>query len=229
MTAKSDKTIICSHCGNQASRYRSRRGLCNACVQYKRRHGVDRPLTDTVKCRNAHCDRMVGFISAMRGRWLCKRCRQYRALTGRDWTPDVARPRRNGQRPLCAVCRERIATRTKPAEICNCCYNYWRRNKKRRPRWLDAEYCRNCHRPRSREPRQFIRGRCKCCYEYFLRTGQERPRRLWGVGELGWCDCGAPANHEISVVVRQHTEKLRLCDDCYAEEMRQRSIYGEPK
>lgn len=219
-------TITCSHCGKAERRHKTRRGLCSACDQYKRRHGIDRPLATSTKCKNPHCDRQVGIISATKGKGLCPRCRQYKAMRGKEWTPDVSKRSKFAPVPICTICKERKAERTKPVDMCHRCYSYWLRNKKRRPRWRDAEHCSNCKQPRSYEPGAFVKGRCRRCYNYWNDNKQERPAKLWGVGELGWCDCGQPAKHEMVVPIQHHTDKLSLCDDCYAEEMRQQKIYG---
>lgn len=220
-------TITCSHCGKEEPRYKSRNKLCSACDQYKRRHGIDRPLATSAKCKNPHCDRQVGIMSATIGKGLCQRCRQYKAMSGKEWTPDVSKRGKFDQVPICSICKERKAERTKPVDMCHRCYNYWWRNKKRRPRWRDAEYCSNCKQPRSYEKGMFVRGRCRKCYNYWrFNNHEERPQKLWKVGELGWCDCGQPAKHELIVSIRYHHDRLVMCDDCYAEEQRQRRIYG---
>lgn len=219
-------TITCAHCGKKALKHKTRRGLCIACEQYKRRHGVDRPLATTAKCKNPHCDRQVGIMSAIAGKGLCKRCRQYESLSGKQWTPDVSKRSRFDAPPMCAICKTRKAERTKPVDMCHRCYSYWLRNKKRRPRWRDADQCRNCKQPRSYAPRMFVRGRCRRCYNYWKDNGKERPAHLWGSGAHGWCDCGQPAQHSITVQIYRHTDTLLLCNDCYAEEMRQQSWYG---
>lgn len=34
---------------------------------------------------------------------------------------------------------------------------------------------------------------CLTCYKYQNRYGRPRPQYLWGIGPLGWCECGFPA------------------------------------
>lgn len=217
----SDDMVACTHCQRMVRRKTTRRGLCAACDTYQRKWHAPRPLLDSATCRNPHCDRPVGKWSAARGLGLCRRCLQYKYRTGNDWTPDVARPGVYGVRMICADCRQRPVRNYHPRPLCVRCYNYWLRNGKRRPRSLDAEACKICGRPRSDEPRTFVRGRCRLCYDYYYRTGRERPRHLWGVGEFGWCDCGQPATHQVTVRIGvRANETLALCDGCYAEEMR---------
>jgi hypothetical protein len=220
-------SIVCANCQRTVAKKYARRGLCGACDQYKRNHGVDRPpLFDKVKCQNQHCGNQVTLYNTLCYSGLCRRCYEYRRKRGADWTPQKSQRRPGEPMPLCEACRSRPAPHTKPFHMCNRCYEYWRRNKKRRPTWMDAEHCRNCKRPRIALTGAFVDGRCRECRKHRAMYKKERPAELWGSGVHGWCDCGQPAQHSITVQIYRHTDTLSLCNDCYAEEMRQQSWYG---
>lgn len=68
---------------------------------------------------------------------------------------------------------------------------------------------------------------CRACYDYKRRHGADRPAHMWGKGEHGWCDCGQPATRTIEIKITRNVDVLPVCESCYAEEMRQRRIYGD--
>lgn len=87
---------------------------------------------------------------------------------------------------------------------CGACDQYYRIHKKERPRhlWDTDMGCTNCRIPLASLPRRKYgkyprrrqnKGRCQACHSYLRKYGRERPRYLWGIGPLGWCECGHPA------------------------------------
>lgn len=121
------------------------------------------------------------------------------------------RPRRLWNRAL------GVYEKDKPRWCCNCtslrlvanlrcgaCNQYYKKHGKERPRHLwDREMrCRNCAIPLAALPRRSYgiyrrrrqkKGYCQACDSYQRKYGRKRPQRLWGIGPLGWCECGWPA------------------------------------
>lgn len=252
----------------RASYIRGRDGVCNACREYRRLHGVDRPADKPFRkyppgtpC--THCGRVDKYLSlglcsrchnylrrtgklpalkvithcrdcgreikpTRRGRGLCSRCSAYLWRHGKHWTPEISKRSKHEPAPICECCRERPANNRIPKPMCDRCNLYWKRTGKFRPRWRDADSCKVCGKPRQDQPRTFVLGRCLGCYEYWRNHGRkgERPAHLWGKGEHGWCDCGNPATHVVTVIIKNHTEEFTLCDECYKEHQRQVAWYG---
>lgn len=132
--------------------------------------------------------------------------------------------------PAPAACANRGCPGTpRHRGLCNSCYHYeWKRGRPR-PRYLWAEECINCKRPRTGPSSLRSYGRCDTCRRYLQRYGKERaPDIIRRHAPLGWCDCGAPAVEEQQIVTRPHLAQresgrvsrhtLRLCADCASVE-----------
>lgn len=220
---KYKESMPCAHCGRQ-EKYLSF-GLCTRCNNYRRRTGNLPRLDAMTHCSN--CGRDIK--PTKRGRGLCQRCNAYMHKHGTNWTPEVSRRSKYEPAPMCECCKERPAENRTPKPMCDRCILYWRRTGKYRPRWRDAEKCKVCGKPRQEIPHTFVMGRCVDCYEHWRRHGRkkERPAHMWGKGEHGWCDCGQPATRTIEIKITRNVDVLPVCESCYAEEMRQRRIYGD--
>lgn len=101
-----------------------------------------------------------------------------------------------------------------------------RNNGKKRPRYLDAEACLHCGKPKNGAP--FVKGMCRPCYQYQRLFSKPRPKRLFE-SQHGWCECRQPATHTVTVQVHHHIEEMPLCDDCYAIEQMHTAWYGDGK
>jgi hypothetical protein len=122
---------------------------------------------------------------------------------------------------MCRQCKENIAD---CGNLCSTCADYKYRTGKSRPRRLWSKNCLNCGKPHiDSQPRS---GLCAKCLRYQRERGNPRPAYLWGKGTHGWCECGAAAEHIITVKIHNHVDKIAVCDACYAEEMRMSAVYG---
>lgn len=148
--------------------------------------------------------RQVKFVENQ-GR--CAACHKYLRKYGRERpiTAIHAAAERSKRAKWCTVCGH---PKTHCRERCAACYRYWMKSgfKRDRPRhmWDKDATCRTCGRPLWVKPGS--NGRCLACYKFFNRTHRDRPRHLWGIGPVGWCECGEPA-----ITIR---EKMTLCAGC---------------
>ena len=211
----------CKNCGESG---RLRLGLCDNCYHYARRNdGAMRPLDRAVlatrrkhtQCKN--CGNQKHHASGM-----CKACYGYWRHHG------VMRPSGRIRRPahdairMCQRCKENIAD---CGNLCGTCADYKYHTGKPRPRRLWTKNCLNCGKPHiDNQPRT---GLCAKCLRYQRERGRPRPAHLWGKGTHGWCECGAAAEHVITVKIHNHIDTIPVCETCYAEEMRQRAWYGD--
>ena len=159
----------------------------------------------------------------------CKSCRRFeqkhgrlpekheRIIYARGWVP-------------CKNCKQH---RTHIKGRCIACHSYWRRHGKERPRYMEADTCLNCAVPLDRTTEATRnyggKGLCSACYDYQLIYNIPRPERLWNRGEYGYCDCGKPATHKITIQVHRHQEELAMCAGCYAIEQQHKAWYGTDK
>ena len=198
-------------------------GLCKNCYGYTKRHdGAMRPLDKAVmmaaRRKHTHCTHCGA--ADHKGHGLCKKCYDYLRNHG------TMRPTEPQPKVLCVRCKQSVAAhKTKRyGLLCNKCANYFYLTGKPRPRQLWAESCANCGKPHGdSQPRS---GLCNPCRQYRTRYGKPRPAYLWGKGTHGWCECGAAAEHIITVKIHNHVDKIAVCDACYAEEMRMSAVYG---
>lgn len=202
--------------------------MCNNCYRYFLRHGVQRPRRDSSHSHAIICTNCGGEIVKGRKRHgLCNNCASFLRKNGRMRTKEDIKCKPGG---ICKNCRAGIAL-TKG--LCKTCYNYKNHTGLPRPRrcYSRPEQCKNCGYPLVPGQRGGIgrpsKGLCRRCYEYQLRFKVSRPEYLWDKGANGWCDCGKPATQEIAVRIHNHTDRIPVCDECYAEEMRQITVYGE--
>lgn len=125
---------------------------------------------------------------------------------------------------LCSHCPQSL-TGGHSKTLCDACYQYQQLRGISRPRYLWAEKCKNCSKPRRDDRRDgFVKGRCNGCYNYFFRYKKDRtPAQIAALAPHGWCECGKPA----AAVVRLRWGKrgdnsgyadYPLCVDCRKEE-----------
>lgn len=222
------KQATCSNCGEEYEKAKGRKGLCGKCTSWMRNHSTPRPVgykRSPDFCVNCGEPRTKGWG----GKGLCKNCYQFWRNNGRHRTPADMIRKRGEPPPVCRRCGIRSAEHVAKQGLCKICYDYQLRNGKPRPRWRDAEKCKNCGKPRTDEPRKFYKGRCDRCNEYLRKRGVERPERFWGMGKYGWCQCSQPAMHKATVRIHNHLEEMPLCDECHAEYQRQVRWYGDGK
>ena len=217
--------VTCSDCGQEYPKHSTRRGRCVKCIRYEKKHGTKRPAT--LKLREERCLNCGDLrVWGQGGNGLCHKCSQYQLRHGKP-RPLTIRLRKPGDPiPMCKSCRIRLAKFSPGRRLCKTCAEYMRRNNgKRRPRYLDAEECTHCGRPKG--DTYFVRGQCRACDDYQRKYGKPRPTHLFE-SEHGWCECRQPATHTVTVRVMHHDEQYPLCDDCYAEHQRQVAWYGSP-
>ncbi len=159
----------------------------------------------------------------------CSTCRKFERKHGR--LPDKSERRIKVRGWIrCKRCKQDCIHHAKG--MCINCYNYQHTKHKPRPADRFAQYCLNCGKPLNRsDPKNnqcHGKGLCRLCYQYQWMYGKPRPDRLWGKGPHGYCDCGKPANHIVTVRVMHHDEHYPLCDGCHAEHQRQVAWYGSP-
>ena len=215
----------CSNCGAEYKKHLGRRGKCPPCVRWERTHDTPRPPDYKRRiedCTNCGESRTWG----QGGNGLCHKCYQYQHRYGTP-RPLTIRLRKPGDPILmCKSCRIRLAKFSPGRRLCKTCAEYMRRNNgKRRPRYLDAEQCVHCGKPKGGE--YFAKGHCHACDDYQRKYNKPRPAHLWQ-NPHGWCDCGKPATHTVTMRVMHHDEHYPLCDGCYAEHQRQVAWYGSP-
>lgn len=160
---------------------------------------------------------------------LCKTCRRFELKHGR--LPDkTERHHKTFGWKQCRRCKQ---NRAESNGLCIACDAYKKRTGKDRPIEYFAEECLNCGKPLIRHGAGIPatihgKGLCRPCYQYQWEYGVPRPERLWSRGEYGYCDCGKPATHTVTVRVMHHNETMPLCDTCHAEYQRQVAWYGSP-
>lgn len=161
----------------------------------------------------SNCQRSTNTDRLRVGR--CMSCYRYWRRHGID-RPREAMIRSPKQQPqFCTNCRERFAIKRR--SLCSACYQYRKMRGRSRPRYLWAEHCNVCARPRRDDRRDsFTKGRCPICATYYNRYGKERtPEMVAKVAPLGWCDCGRPASQIASVTIGQRQDRsLPLCQSC---------------
>ena len=217
----------CSNCGEEYQKTKGRKGLCPSCRAWMRNHGELRPVSHPKRNRNtpdfcANCgDITSGKRRNVKG--LCVRCYEYKWRTGKDRIV-----KKTAKSHICRRCKKDTAY---VHGRCIACYDYWRRTGEERPKDRFTDECLNCGRPLNRTiPGASLchgKGMCRACYQYQHKYDKPRPKRLWESSH-GWCDCGTKATHSVTVRVMHHDETMPLCDDCYAEHMRQVRWYGSP-
>ena len=215
----------CSNCGDEYKKHLGRRGKCAACVRWERTHDTPRPKDYSRRVEHCtNCGQPRAWGQGAKG--LCHKCYQYEHRYGKP-RPSTLRMRKPGDPiPVCKNCKQRHAVKAPQLRLCGVCYEYMRRhNGKRRPKYLDAEACVHCGKPKGDS--YFVKGHCRACDDYKRKYGKERPAHLFESAH-GWCDCGTKATHIVTVRVMHHDETMPLCDDCYAEHMRQVRWYGSP-
>lgn len=216
----------CSNCGREYKKHLGRRGKCETCVRWERTHDTPRPPDykrgRIENCTNCGQPRTWG----QGGNGLCHRCAQYQYKYGKP-RPSTIRMRKPGDPiPMCKSCKVRLAKFSPSRRLCKTCAEYMRRhNGKRRPRYLDAENCVHCGKPKG--DGYFVKGHCRACDDYRRKFGKPRPAHLFE-SQHGWCDCGKPATSIVTVRVMHHDETMPLCDECHAEHNRQVAWYGSP-
>jgi len=216
----------CKNCGVDNVKAQ---GMCINCYNYARRHdGAMRPPLD-IRYRKAtqciNCGESLTKNKKRRG--LCMKCASFLRIHGRmrtnadaKWKPDI----------ICSNCRAAMAD---SKGLCKTCYNYQKRKGAPRAKKLYSrpERCKNCGYPTAPGVRngqgRMAKGLCRPCYDYKNRHKKDRPAHMWGKGEHGWCDCGQPATRTIEIKITRNVDVLPVCESCYAEEMRQRRIYGD--
>lgn len=223
-----DVMETCADCGNDYLKRSMRRGRCSKCIRYEKKHGVKRPRD--LKLRDRYC-KVCGRERewGTGGNGKCKPCNEHFRRYGVDRDSEFVPYRKNGDPfPMCRHCKIRAAKYSPRKRMCSTCAAYMHRhNGKKRPRYYDAEHCRICSRPRVDV--WFTHGRCPSCDDYHRRTGNERPEHLWKKrSPHGWCECGKPATHTVTMRVMHHDEHYPLCDGCYAEHQRHVAWYGSP-
>lgn len=209
-----------THCRNCGIREHKGHGLCSKCYEYLRHHGKMRPTEAQPKGICVHCKQARAQHETARHGLLCHTCANYLYHTGKP------RPHALWVKS-CITCGKPHGDKKPRSGMCTQCRKYRQKFRKRRKYRVYRERCKNCNAPfngyKSRK------GRCRECQEYkrkYPKKG-ERPAYLWGVGDLGWCDCGNPAMHEATITVgSHHTETFALCNECYAEHQRQVQWYG---
>ena len=218
------KTVTCVNCGE--TKPHGGHGMCKNCYRYWHTHRTMRPVDSNERRRRRkilhciNCGALREGTHAKRG--MCSKCYAYWRWSGVMRPAHISRRANGAPPPLCANCRQNIVQHGK---LCKLCANYKYQHGKRRPPRLWADSCTNCGKPHNgSHPRS---GMCIRCRRYQNKSGRPRPAHLWGKGKLGWCDCGNPATHMISVKIHRHTDTIPVCDACYEEEMRQRRIYGD--
>jgi hypothetical protein len=224
-TVRKSRNFLCTTCRNCGEQKTPCvRGLCRACYWYYRRHGKHRtkstsPYRGTTACRNCgaegHC-----------ANGLCSNCYNFLRRTGKMRTEADMHYKVKG---MCKNCNQSPVF---ARNLCSTCYEYQRNHGgAARPRRLFAcrERCKNCDTPLNgnSDKTRRTKNMCRACYDYKRRHGDERPAHLWGKGEHGWCDCGQPATRTIEIKITRNVDVLPVCESCYAEEMRQRRIYGD--
>lgn len=172
-------------------------------------------------CTN--CQRVTNNDRLRRGR--CMSCYRYLLRHGSD-RPREAMIRSSKQhRPLCYHCQQTFAG-THSRTLCDACYQYQQQRGRPRPKYLWAEKCKVCGKPRRDDRRDgFTKGRCRICYNYLYRFGKDRDRdRIAARLPHGYCECGHPA---IAVVrlrwggphhLSHGQADYPLCLDCLKEE-----------
>ena len=210
----------CTNCGVGG---RLRLGLCSNCYRYAYNHGgAMRPLDSSLLARrrkHTHCTNCGA--QKHHGHGMCRACYEYWRFHGKMRPPEgIRRPAHDVIR-MCRQCKENIAD---CGNLCSTCADYKYRTGKSRPRRLWSKNCLNCGKPHiDSQPRS---GLCAKCLRYQRERGNPRPAYLWGKGTHGWCECGAAAEHIITVKIHNHVDKIAVCDACYAEEMRMSAVYG---
>lgn len=214
----------CVNCGAPVGR--GAKGRCPSCYNYFRRHGHDVPADKQRRghhhkqCVNCGMD-IAGKRTARGGR--CAACYDFHRRKGFD----IPREQMHGKRAypksllFCKDCKERLVTRYRKLQLCKRCYLWRKKHGQKVPAYRITRVCLNCQKPEI-----YSNGMCAACYNYQKRTGRDRPADLWRVGERGWCDCGNAATREIVVRIHNHNDRIPVCDDCHAEEMRQTALYG---
>jgi hypothetical protein len=155
----------CANCGYQY--VNGRLGVCNACGNFKRRHG-HLPEAHEIRSRQQEftpCTHCGQTLASRNG--LCQACDKWQRKHGEP-------------RPKTQWCKPKVCCRCKEAKVyvkglCVACYQYKRANGRNRPRYRWAEQCSNCK--RSGVP--LVKGRCQACQQYYWRHGVERPAHLW--------------------------------------------------
>lgn len=171
--------------------------------------------------RCANCKRNSNGDRLRAGR--CMSCYRYYRNHGVERPPERRRRSPKAGRPLCARCRQAFAG-PHSTEYCEACYQYKRLRGRERPRYLWAESCFVCKRPRSDDRRDgYTKGRCPTCYSYRFKHGVDRtPDMVAALAPLGWCDCRQPATgyavfRYLSGEGAERCDRMPVCDVCAAE------------
>lgn len=226
-----DVMATCSNCNREYRKVDGRRGQCAACVRWEQKHGTKRPPELELRNRNtpdtcANCGcHTPGKRTNIKG--LCLRCYRHKWRNGED--RQVKEKERTST--ICRRCKQKQATRM---GRCDACYTYIMRHGVERPKAKFTDKCLNCKRPLLKagvktKRNNYRNGLCMACYNYQFRHGKPRPKHLiekQAKGSHGFCDCGKPGTHTVSVRVHDHDEQMYLCDDCYAIEHQHTAWYG---
>jgi hypothetical protein len=227
---------ICANCHEEKEI--ESRGMCNNCYRYWHRNKKARPVDDIAAMRrrtkHTHCvncgelRKKKPHGRSIGARGMCHACYQFWYENGRMRTEADKIRSKNAKPGFCSNCKE---SRELFRGLCSACYHYKTRFGHNRPRRLFRNECSNCHVPLG--DYRPHKGRCKRCQLYLQEFGKERPEHVWKA-PFGWCDCSdgkhpSPATHVVTVWIGEtgREDTLPMCADCYAEEMRQRSIYGD--